>query len=891
MARLDSDTFQHLDAGGTLLTANHRQARFLFARHAEAMIAAGRRAWRTPAILPLDAWLAEGFRTAAAAGGHRARRLLDEDAALWLWREAVAADTSGTLQDAADLARLARRAWLALRLHGGDLETLEAAAPVGDQRLLPSWARHVENRLEDLGAVDAALLRLDATALAGDLTARPIMLCGLDDATPGLRGFVGALAAAGRHIVPRWHPSPAAVYELAGADPESELEAALDWLYERLCTDPAGHFALIVPDLQARRPEVERRLAAALQPSLELPGALQDERVFDVAGGEPLATQGIVATALGLLRLGRAPVSWELLTQLLRSPFIAGADVEAAARVVLDHGLRAAGRTSMTAAELAPAARAGGCARLASLLEAHVGLVDSFARTALLDRHMVAVGRLLEAWGWPGPGAATGDVVQAAEEWHARLHALASSAPFAGGLTWPAAVAEVARCCRTPFQPERGLPRVLVLDAPDDVGVPLDGLCVLGLNADAWPRPSSPDPFLPIDLQRRLGMESATPAGRLHRAERLQAAWRRSARELVLAWPRRRDDSAAARSPLLPAGTPLPPVAGRVRRAESRFALRGLERLVHDAAPPLESTQLRGGSRLVELQAQCPFRAFGELRLGAQRLEEPGPGISRAVRGRLLHEALRSFWDTVRASRRLRALDAAGVEALVRRATDGVAARFDLRRSGARTAALELEWQRAAIARLVDAERMRPDFEVVATERAFDASLADVTLSLRVDRVDRIGERLVLIDYKTARRVSVRQWTGARPEAPQLPLYALTCSPDVAGIAFAVATRDEGRIRGLAADAALLGPDADIARDGAGAAGLETADWNTLRAHWSGVLSELVARYAAGDAAVDPLKRATCRNCHLSVLCRVRQASDEDHSAADGLPAMEGDDD
>ena len=147
MPRLDSDTFQHLDSGGLLLTANHRQARFLFARHAESMVAAGRRAWETPAILPIDAWLAEGFRAASIAGDRPARRLLDEDSVLWLWREALAADLSDTLQDAAELATLARHAWLALRLHGGSRGMLSAASSAGDQRLLRRWVSHVEDPL------------------------------------------------------------------------------------------------------------------------------------------------------------------------------------------------------------------------------------------------------------------------------------------------------------------------------------------------------------------------------------------------------------------------------------------------------------------------------------------------------------------------------------------------------------------------------------------------------------------------------------------------------------------------------------------------------------------------------------------------------------------------
>jgi hypothetical protein len=135
---------------------------------------------------------------------------------------------------------------------------------------------------------------------------------------------------------------------------------------------------------------------------------------------------------------------------------------------------------------------------------------------------------------------------------------------------------------------------------------------------------------------------------------------------------------------------------------------------------------------------------------------------------------------------------------------------------------------------------------------------------------------LLLIDYKTSRTVAARHWAGDRPVAPQLPLYALTHAPEVAGIAFAVVARDGARYSGVAADGAVLGPAADVRRFVRDEAGWRPADWQELRARWHAVLSRLVAEHAAGEAAVDPKGSQTCRHCHLMPLCRIRRKAAED---------------
>jgi RecB family exonuclease len=315
-------------------------------------------------------------------------------------------------------------------------------------------------------------------------------------------------------------------------------------------------------------------------------------------------------------------------------------------------------------------------------------------------------------------------------------------------------------------------------------------------------------------------------------------------------------------------------------RAREQLALGAvaLEPVVDDSAPALASARAHGGARVLELQAQCPFRAFAELRLRASALEEPQAGIDRRLRGQVLHRSLERLWADLGSQQALLALGEAACERLVATAVD--AALADARPAGAgpRSLRLEREWQQRAIAWLLVLERARPPFRVAETEREMRGTIGGLELRLRVDRVDESAGGRVVIDYKTG-TVRGTPWRGARMDAPQLPLYAVLHAREPAAIAIAQAGVARARFVGVGDDAAVFD-------------GLVTAtefelteeresgfEWVQVTARWRAWLERLARDHAAGCSAVDPkLGANTCRRCHLAALCRVEAApaADED---------------
>jgi probable DNA repair protein len=877
---LNSRFIGHLEAGGAVLTATRRQARLIRRLFDEAQLAAGRQAWHTAEVLPLSAWAAARWQELAGRDP-ALPLLLNEPQAAWPWRRLADEFIDAALLDARDLADAARHAWISLHRHGGSLELLDRHALTGDQRQFLAWARAVESSLLQAGWLDPGQIELALTAQAGKLTRRrPLLLAGFGAHRPWATDrLLDALANAG------WSVDVAPLGNAAGravscqaADPAAETLAIVAWARRGLEANPGARLAVIVPDLQERRAEVERRFAAGLQPELEMPGSLERDRLFDFAGGPPLASYGIAETALDCLEAGEPHLPHDCLSRLLRSRYVEPA-AEEEARVRLDIHLRRRSVPHRPVQSVARHAEQGGCPAFGTALEdAHRELHSGQGRLPA-DQWATAFGAALGAWGWPGPGPLASDEFQAAQELRERLDTLAAMTGCAPTLSFGAARAEFARLLGAPFQPERGDATVIVFDTLEPTGITFDRLWVAGMSAAAWPKAAAQDPFLPVSLQDQLGMPGVTAERALSEAMSVTDAWLASAGEITFSWPERQDDAVVEPSRVLPASLEAAPVspAAAVREA-IMFDAGGLEEMPADIAPALAGAESGGGSRILDLQAKCPFRAFAEIRLGSAPLEEPAGGIDPRGRGNVLHRALELIW-----------LSLGSQEALTGSAPAALAERVELSLAqalreelpadvGRRAVSLEAEWQRLAIGRLLDFERSRPPFTVVALEESREAAFAGLRLKLRADRIDRVKDGLLIIDYKTG-KAETSQWRGARLDAPQLPLYAALQPGGVAAIAFAAVGAQAARFRGV-------GAAEDIAEGIAPAGKFALTEdkqsgftWQEIQDRWGGWLASLARDYVAGHAAVDPKQPQTCRLCHLSTLCRV--ASELDADSAD----------
>lgn len=895
-----------LAAGATVLTPNRRLARDLKRDYDDAQQAQGRAVWPAADVLPWDAWLARAYDEVLPSASPPL--LLSGAQQQVLWEQVLS--TSSTLPPLARPDALAASigdAWDLLHRHAG-LDAVARAAVTDEQRAFREWSAAVAQRLRRLDATTSAQLPALLTERARDGAWAPprwLVLAGFGaggvELPPATLRLLDALREADTRIdmAPMRQDVPAAtVRRVVCADLPSQWQQVAAWAQSHLAAHPAARIGIVVPDLGAQRYALVAALTDALAPSLRVQPDAQAERPFNLSLGPPLAQAPLVDTALALLELIDGHMDIARLGSVLRSPFVAhgapGED-EWSRRARLDRALRDDGRWRVSLEGLRRLAmRSDGDGQLHA--DAAPRLADALTRIA---RRRTAAPRRqpLSAWiaffagalqeaGFPGTRALDSVEYQTHQRWRELLASLGALDVLLGPLVLADALARVRRAAAdTLFQPESEDVPVQVMGVLESAHLAFDHLWIANLSDEHWPAAAQPSPWLSLGLQRAWGLPQAAPGAALEDARRRQAGWLAAAPDVVFSHAALEGDRSIAVSPLI-AALPLGPSDRAPQAMSAPLAQRlarsaALEPLLDDVAPPLSPERaavLRGGTRVFTDQSACPFRAFATHRLHAEPLAEPQPGLDAMLRGGLLHATLEAFWKDLGSQAGLRALDDVARQACVvagaDAALDALAAdRPDL--IGPRLRELERERLLRAVHAWLEIEDQRPPFTVVTVEARGEMALGGLRLRVRPDRVDRLADgSLAIIDYKTG-RVTIADWLDARPDAPQLPLYATAYADGTLGggaqavgaLAYVQLRPGETRLRavvaadGLLPGATVIRPDqARIARPG----------WAGLMADWRDILATLADEFVRGEAAVAPKSLSkSCQYCALPLLCRV----------------------
>jgi ATP-dependent helicase/nuclease subunit B len=884
LLQLSSGILEHLRAGGSLVVPTRQRAAALTAAYSALMIGTGSRVWKSPDVLSWSGWIDRELSAARARHEPVPSRL--SDAGEWLlWREAVAQATSGRdLLAPEPLIDIVKRA--SQRLDDWGIELYQAASD--EAALLTSARAHYRTRCRELGVLETSW-RVCSPWLRPSARLR---LVGFGN-TLGtalarwLRGH-GAIIDAGFEDAQGADTAPVELRALALPDTTLEAEAVSDWSAATLRRDPSARLLIVVPRLAEQRPLWQHALNCSLdyRAILCVEESEASPSAYAIEGGEPLAEHPLIAAALNAVVLASGQGGFDALSALLRSPFFPALKRQACLQLELwlrEHNVDTGRLAALE--PLAPVITSELGSETARALQELIGSFAAAGRAperlggrAARGHWARAIAALLMALGWPGEQGLGERAAQARRRFDELLGEFAG----AESLTAPMSLAEASALL------QRLATRMSIddpsLDAPvtvtaslDDPIVRYDGLWAAGLSAAAWPQAPRPDPLIPLVLQQRAGIEPASAAGQLERARRAQLQWARASVECVLSWPRSDEDLPQQISPLVAAAR-APAEGDAMLQPVGTF---GVERWLAAIAPPLESWSdprgpawlparaLRGGTRLLQLQSLCPFRAFAELRLGARRLSTPTPGIEAHQRGRIVHRALELFWRDTGDLATLKQRSSADLRRLAqecaRRAVDEIARALP---RSLQSVLLARECDRTAelIGHLSEWERSRTPFVTQELEAAHALSVAGATLRLRLDRVDRLADgRLVVIDYKSGRPQPFEPYE-ARPRQPQLPAYAAAAGNEVAAVLALYLGRDGVELEGCADRAGRIAGVAAVVPD--------TTEWQALRRRWSESLQSLVQEFLDGQAQVTPQPQA-CDRCHLHTLCRIAPTGQE----------------
>jgi hypothetical protein len=405
-----------------------------------------------------------------------------------------------------------------------------------------------------------------------------------------------------------------------------------------------------------------------------------------------------------------------------------------------------------------------------------------------------------------------------------------------------------------------------------------DAIWGLGLTESRWPAPPRPDSWVALAEQWRAGWPEAGVTQRRDQAQWALACWKARAGELMLSYPEREGDVVHR-----PARVAEPGVEWSALLPEPAADVTGQATAAQDAQlgpilPAERQAPLRGGAGRLTTQQACAFRAQAQCRLGAEPPAQSWAGVPPATRGRMLHLVLQHFWSEVKDQPGLLALSPAAEGALLQRSwEEAVRATAVARWLAPQVLERERLRTRNLLANVLQLERERPPFAVEACELPVTWSGDDARLTLRIDRIDRVGDAAVLLDYKSGAPARIALHEGEL-QPLQLALYAAALAQQghsVDAAALLNLKPHEPDIAGVTQDAGLLP---------AGTRVIE--DWSQTLAQWEQQLLELMRAHLSGDATLtrDP---AVCARCHLPALCRRAGAEVAPEEGADEAAAGE----
>lgn len=761
-----------------VLTVNQRLAADLRARYDRSQADLGLKAWRSPNIMPFNAWLHTSHAVLTQLSDHHARAL---------WQQVINESDTGSLlicdEQAAASAFEAWRLCVQWQLSDEQLQhysfdALDAFRQWRDDYLLRLTSEH-------LG--DQTFVSLSALNESPAYLPKRIFLAGFGKLSPLFNGIVDKLKQNSEVLEWQSRSLCAQVSVVGAKDYDSERRAMVDWA----CTRQDQSIACVVPDINN---------------SHQLIYELFAERgvTANIAAAIPLASYPIVDAARLILQGALQGLDFAEHSALARSPFIK---------------------------------------EIPQLAEPCIQSPRTWAKRFAL---------ILQDSGWPGTRQLSSAEHQTVNRLKEALREFAQLELIFDRLSPHAALKQWVMLTRASvFQPQAPDCNIQVLGLLEVALLEFEAIWLCGMTDEVLPQPLNPNPYLPVSLQRELGMPRANPQYELQYAKKLIKQLQQSCAELIVSYSQFDGDRPLQVSPLFADFnvTHLPELKPH------QYQLATLQRMCDNQAPPVSETEkLRGGTSILKAQSACPFKAFSEIRLRAEPIEEPVPGIDPTERGTWVHEVLQSLWTELQDLAQLLEAD---LEALVEKHIEQAARNLpDLatyRIERLRLKRLILKW--------LEYEKQRPPFSVHALESAQDVTLGGLKLTMRLDRLDTLSDgSLAVIDYKTG-MADLNSWFTQRPQDPQLPLYCVA-NQAVKHLTFARVRTNKLGFSGISSNPWLL-PDTTPCVKFAD-------DWAELTHNWHLALERLARNFMAGHAEVDPRDgAATCQFCHCYSLCRI----------------------
>ncbi len=844
----------HLTPNSLLLTANKRLSNKITNIHHDYQLKLKNAAWKSLDALPLVNWLERCYESVQLGNPAKHDLLLNDFQEYIIWQKIIQNESAYALLNISETARLAQKAWQLLNQYQINLNTPQLNEnPDNEQFIL--WAKqfkeycHKQNFLDIANLTNTITQRFEQHYLT---VPHEIHLIGFIELTPDVNHLFDVLSAQDCSI----H-----LYQLKGTSTttqtvsltsiDDEIITLARWAKHLALHEPHASIGCIVPKLNDHRAKIERVFTDVCQSDI----------TFNLSSGTALFDEPMIYTGLTILSMIHRDIPLENISHLLRSPFLAKAEEHITNRAQLETAIRKLKNPTYTLTQLIHLSILNET-DLAQYLKTFQQLLNNSHQTYFPSACMKLFSQLLSTLGWPGERTLNSREYQTLEHWKKLLNECVTLDVVLHD-TWTPAEALTQlkqRTTRTLFQPQTIEAPIQILGMLESTDLSFTHLWVMELDDLHWPPPAKPNPLLPISLQRQYNMPHASAERELAFCELMISRFQQQANTVIFSHSTQLDDKPLQPSLLLHdfnditiqqlnlTALPLSPTPVR------------LESVTDEQAPIInDQEKIAGGTSIFKLQAACPFRAFAQIRLHADAIDEPSINFNAKERGSLLHTALELLWRHIQSHQHLMQLTPAELKSLIKKNIHR-AVQKQLKNRHIPTHLIELEQKRAytLLIQWFELEKARHAFTVVSQENWDHTQIGPLKIRLRMDRIDcTADQQYIVIDYKSG-KTNINTWFGDRPDEPQLPLYAVYSHYPIDAISFAQLCADEITFKTASKQQNILPNDKQI-------------EWDKQCIEWKQTLEKLAQDFYTGNAQVDPKnKHQTCRYCQLKTLCRVK---------------------
>jgi probable DNA repair protein len=874
----------------------------------------------SPRVIPFASWNDSLRSQLLVAGRIKARHILSPLAELTLWQRAVESSANGKVLIAPALAASqAQKAYQLLCHWRVDIESCayefstqpESAALlewVGRFKELLQATHYITNaeaQQEVLEFIEQARLSKDFHLAS---LSHSVCAVGFQTPTPLQRDLIGVFSddQAGvandvsLGIQLRAQCENINVY--CAENTEAETAAAAQWAQNLMQSQPDAAIAIVIPDLEQKKLQVERIMRKVFEPASERLGKIPSAASYNISAGCKLDTTPLASAYLNVLQAVLLRLDIPHWQALLSSPYLWGKqgndNAEIAAKIItamyeagqLDykaadlHKLQQWAKLELTEGESAEREFAGKLSLLTKKSQ-QLKLGRYRNKQQPLSTWLAEFDALLQSINWTQSRQLDTVEYQQLQRFKECFAQCANNDAVIGDVTAVQAFKLLRQQLKgTVFHRQtlvdnQTIPNVLgLLEASGQV---FDYVWLSGFSDAQWPKNSKPDALLPKAFQHSLGMPFASEQREIGYLKALTGSLLQSATECVISYSASVDDVSAQLSPLVSSLLNQLTTSDRVTvnglETTQAYKTPGVNALADtvDAKNIFENiddyygkpfdvkslepgNSVSGGTGFLQAAAGNPLRAYLRYRLGLKRLPEPLVGITALERGIALHAVLDRCWTEIKDSHRLGALDE---DALHTQLQNWINQQLDIliARRFVRPPQSVVNVERKVLTDILHQwlllERDRTAFSVSATELTVNYELEGLPFKGRIDRIDLLADGgCLLVDYKSG-ITTIAKWLDDDLSDPQLPFYVAALNHanehvPVNGISFASLKPAAIGFKGLAADNCEASEISGIRS--ISAAKLESVEsWNKLQEIWQQRLAEIAGQIKTGFAAVD----------------------------------------